>query len=330
MIKTLKDKDQSNCLPQNARRVIVPTNDYENKLKMITIIDAIESTLSDEDYAKNTNVENFCYLINFYNLVKQAIYWVGFRIVDNYRERIIYFINLHPQPIHRYASFKIKKSGGYKCDFTFSLGYLELPFTMNPDKEIIPDINWFLRNYKQEYEIFEESELSKQIHAGFIKNNTDVYEIEWVRYHLMFHIPRDVQIPTSSHYDKNPIDTIVGGYLHNLEFGYKDGLVDESDHEQYLYWFPFMYDYDFLMRIYLINLHPEATDKFAVFSKYRETDYSSASGSTFRIINNYGKLNKEIPDTDELIHVTTDSSDSSDSSDSKRNKIPPCAPSRKR
>jgi len=98
-------------------------------------------------------------------------------------------------------------------------------------------------------------------------------------------IPEDCVIPLVCAYGE-VVDQLVSGYEHNFKYGHKNGLVKEKDRGDHKYWFPFFFDYDFPLAVYMINLDPKAkpSEYYGVWIKYRETDYTAGSEGSFRVL----------------------------------------------
>lgn len=233
-------------LPKDSRNIIIPMSN--NNKRLITFNDIN---------------------LKFFKEHPQKEYWIYINeLISIHHGNKYYFVNLHPKPIQRYACISILKE--WKNDgcekFYVVIEYLKLKKSVNFGKLIIPDVHWFLPvNLKDESVAYKPSKLSKKILNEWKKITEDEHEIIWIKKHLADSIPTHLMIPKFSDYDKNPINTIVKGYIHNLQHG-KSVFVKETDHVQHKYWFPFFYDYDNPIKIYLINLHLKPKYLFGVYS----------------------------------------------------------------
>lgn len=255
---------------------------------------------------KKSKIKKCCYnlcscrLNEFYKKIPQSDYWIIFHEDKiDFLSVYYYLMNLHPEPINTYAYIRLDTMTT-KIDIEF----LKINKSVDIGKTIIPDLHWLLPiNEPDDSYPYGETALSKLIYTEWIGQNTstygseflnDEYQIEWIKKHLANTIPDDIILPQKVDNDDNdPINILADGFIHNLEYGNPEGLVHKNEHSQYKYWFPFIYDYDCPLKIYLINLHPEPKNIFGMYTKYRETDYSSGGEGKFRIIDSC-KLNNQI------------------------------------
>lgn len=145
--------------------------------------------------------------------------------------------------------------------------------------------------------------LRKAILEKFVKRDADSLELTLISKD----IPEDCVIPTSCAYG-DPLETLVDSYIHNYNYGYKEGLLQKKDHKHAPYWFPYFFSYDWPMQVYMINLKPNATERYGIWSKYRATDYTAESGYTFRILDDDVGEKLVIPDISQFRENSTDSS----------------------
>ena len=265
--------------------VIIPNDSkkffFEDEKKLSSVDNV---GIHDQQY-KCKNCHCVCHLMRFYDTVEQRNYWIRFANLFQYSYEKYYFINVHPNPINAYALVTVEESGE---SIDVDVKYLQLKKSVNFGKLIVPDLHWLLSiNDIDESKHYKSSKLSKFIYDRWINcenNKNNKYKLIWMKKQLADTVPNDIVIPISSDYDENPLDTLASGYIHNILYGDSEGLITKG--KQSKYWFPFFYNYDFPMQIYLINLHPKPKNIFGIYTKYRATDYTSDSEGNFNPIIN--------------------------------------------
>ena len=249
-------------------------------------------------------------MIKFFNKTRQAAYWICFQENSLFDNVTYYLVNIHPNPKYTYASFQVFQSDRKINTVT---KYLKLKKSIIKTPEIIPDINWLIaKNNKDERPPFKKSRLSNKICLLYKTSYDSQYHEEWIKKHVGNSIPHDICVPEPSERESKPINALAAAYIHNLKYGYPDGLVNVKDDDQHLYWFPFMYDYDTgYIQIYMINLHPKPQNLFGVFSKTTATDYSSEGTTKFKLIVNCPIKNRIIPNIEDLNDKNSDNDENS-------------------
>lgn len=211
---------------------------------------------NDRYYCKEATC--LCHLTRFYQLVKQAEYWLCFYFEGRSNNCECYFINLHPNPIKFYVRVIIKTNHMHG---TIDGTYMKLKQSVDWGNLIVPDLDWLLElKQTDSSKRYEPTVLSEAVCKNFFTED----DREWIKKHVADDIPDDIVMPESSAYDETVVDTLVTGYVNNLMYGDRKELVNYGADRKY--WFPFGWNNsNGLERIYLINLHPTANYFFGVY-----------------------------------------------------------------